>query len=237
MSLKTRVVLALAIVILVIQAIYVLLEDRRFAQRLHADMQATADNLAQLYAGAVANSVWEYDREAATAQIQAMRVIKGFAAATIREPNGNTFAAIGVVSETLTEDMAGSQPTVAGRADIKVDARDIAEITVTLSLAPLEDERAAYLRTLIVTNGAIAAALLGLTLLALHLVTRPLDRMTSLMQQFSGGDLSAEVPFTDRDDEIGRMARALEVFRDNAVERKNAEESLQRRSAELATLN
>ncbi len=74
-------------------------------------------------------------------------------------------------------------------------------------------------------------------MLALHLVSRPLDRMTALMQRFSAGNLNSLVPFTDRTDEIGRMARALEVFRGNAIERRLAEEALTRRSEELAILN
>src|SRR5690606_24079691 len=96
-------------------------------------------------------------------------------------------------------------------------SKQIGEIKVVLSLAPLKAASDAYLRTLIVSNGAIVAALLGLTLLALQLATLPLERMTSLMQRFSGGELGSPVPYTDRVDEIGRMARALEVFRDNAV--------------------
>jgi len=83
----------------------------------------------------------------------------------------------------------------------------------------------------------LAIVLLGLTLLALHLVSRPLDRMTALMQRFSAGNLNSLVPFTDRTDEIGRMARALEVFRGNAIERRLAEEALTKRSEELAILN
>lgn len=227
-GLKTRVVLALAVVILAIQAIYVVLEERRFEQRLYQDFQSTADNLALLYAGAVANSVWEYDREAAESQLQAMRVIKGFAQAIIYETDGRIFASVGRSDANAT--------VLTSEAEIATD-RPIGRIHVILSLAPLEVERDEHLQTLIVTNGAIACALLGLTLLALHLAARPLERMTSLMQSFSAGALETPVPYTERRDEIGRMARALEVFRDNAIERKNAEASLQRRSAELVDLN
>lgn len=227
-GLKTRVVLALAVVILAIQAIYVVLEERRFEQRLYQDFQATADNLALLYAGAVANSVWEYDREAAESQLQAMRVVKGFAQAIIQETDGRIFASVGR--------SGAGEKVLTSEAEIATD-RPIGRIQVILSLAPLEGERDEHLQTLILTNGAIACALLGLTLLALHLAARPLERMTSLMQSFSAGALEAPVPFTERRDEIGRMARALEVFRDNAIERKNAEASLQRRSAELVDLN
>lgn len=236
-GLKTRVVLALAVVILAIQAAYVVLEDSRFEQRQSSALQDSADNLALLYAGAVANAVWEYDREAAKGQLQAMRVIDGFARAVIRESSGQEFVAVDAADDDKTNVPFATGATVEGGADIHIEGRPVGSISVTLSKAPLEIARAAYLRSLLVTNGALAVVLLGLTLLALHLVSRPLDRMTALMQRFSAGNLNSLVPFTDRTDEIGRMARALEVFRGNAIERRLAEEALTRRSEELAILN
>jgi signal transduction histidine kinase/DNA-binding NarL/FixJ family response regulator len=234
-GLKTRVVLALAVVILAIQAAYVALEDSRYKERQLSALQDSADNLSLLYAGAVANAVWEYDRDAAKGQLQAMRVIDGFARAVIKESSGQEFIAVDAADSAPSPIAATS--TVEGHADIRIDDRDVGSISVTLSNAPLEIARAAYLRSLIVTNGALAVVLLGLTLLALHLVGRPLDRMTVLMQRFSAGNLNSLVPYTDRTDEIGRMARALEVFRGNAIERRLAEEALTRRSEELAILN
>ncbi|MBK8161069.1 MAG: response regulator [Rhodospirillaceae bacterium] len=236
-GLKTRVVLALAIVILAIQAAYVVLEDSRFVGRQSAELQDRADNLALLYAGAVANAVWEYDREAARGQLQAMRVIGGFARAVIRESSGQEFVAVDAADTMPEAPPFATHATVEGNAEIRIEERPVGTISVTLSKAPLELARAAYLRTLVVTNGALAIVLLGLTLLALHLVSRPLDRMTALMQRFSAGNLNSLVPFTDRTDEIGRMARALEVFRGNAIERRLAEEALTKRSEELAVLN
>jgi signal transduction histidine kinase/CheY-like chemotaxis protein len=236
-GLKTRVVLALAVVILAIQAAYVALEDSRFVERQSAELQDSADNLALLYAGAVANAVWEYDREAAKGQLQAMRVIGGFARAVIRESNGLEFIAVDAAADGSNPPAVAASGTVEGHADILVEGRSVGSISVTLSKAPLETARAIYLRSLLLTNGALAVVLLGLTLLALHLVSRPLDRMTALMQRFSAGNLNSLVPYTDRTDEIGRMARALEVFRGNAIERRLAEEALTRRSEELAILN
>lgn len=236
-GLKTRVVLALAIVILAIQAAYVVLEDSRFVERQSKALRDSADNLALLYAGAVANAVWEYDREAAKGQLQAMRVIDGFARAVIRESSGQDFVAVDAADDSTSSAPFATRATVEGQADIQIEGRPVGSISVTLSKAPLEIARAAYLRSLVVTNSALAVVLLGLTLLALHLVSRPLDRMTALMQRFSAGNLNSLVPFTDRTDEIGRMARALEVFRGNAIERRLAEEALTKRSQELAVLN
>ena len=52
-----------------------------------------------------------------------------------------------------------------------------------------------------------------------RLVVRPVKDMTGAMARLASGDVSAEIPGQDRTDEIGQMAAAVAVFRDNAIER------------------
>ncbi|WP_431856885.1 methyl-accepting chemotaxis protein [Azospirillum sp.] len=49
------------------------------------------------------------------------------------------------------------------------------------------------------------------------LMSRPIQRLTGAMDRLTHGDLEAEVPGTARGDEIGGMARAVEVFKDNTI--------------------
>ena len=68
-------------------------------------------------------------------------------------------------------------------------------------------------------------AVLIVALLLGHLfIARPLQRMASTMTRMAGGDLSAGFDGRERRDEIGAMARAVAVFRDNAVALREAEE-------------
>lgn len=52
-------------------------------------------------------------------------------------------------------------------------------------------------------------------------VTHPLNSMTAAMQRLADGDRAADIPHTGRRDEIGAMARTLEVFRANALQAAN----------------
>jgi methyl-accepting chemotaxis protein len=70
-----------------------------------------------------------------------------------------------------------------------------------------------------------AAALLGVALA--RLVGRPLARMTAAMSRLAEGDGDTAVPDTDRADEFGGMAQAVQVFKD-AMERN---EELARKTA------
>jgi methyl-accepting chemotaxis protein len=49
-------------------------------------------------------------------------------------------------------------------------------------------------------------------------ITRPLARMTAALKGLAAGDRSLEVPETDRRDEIGEIAKAAQVFKDNIIE-------------------
>jgi len=71
---------------------------------------------------------------------------------------------------------------------------------------------------------------LGLGLLLAHnTIVRPLRKITAAMNDIAQGRTETPLPFTTRQDDIGDMARTLEVFRANAAEneRLNREQSLQ----------
>lgn len=65
-------------------------------------------------------------------------------------------------------------------------------------------------------------------------VTRPLAGMQQAMRQLANGLLETSVPFLTRKDEIGAMAAAVQVFKDNGLERRRleAEQAEQRAAAE-----
>ena len=71
---------------------------------------------------------------------------------------------------------------------------------------------------LIITLLSIA----GVTLIAVQYVVprvvRPIENMTAAMTALAAGNTSVAIPGRDRRDEVGRMAIALAVFRDTAVE-------------------
>jgi methyl-accepting chemotaxis protein len=69
----------------------------------------------------------------------------------------------------------------------------------------------------------IAALVIAAAVLVARGVTRPLHAMTGAMTALSAGDTSIAVPALDRGDEVGAMAKAVQVFKDNAVEKHRLE--------------
>jgi methyl-accepting chemotaxis protein len=93
---------------------------------------------------------------------------------------------------------------------------------------------------LIVAGGVLlVAALLGF--LFSRSIAKPLTGLTRSMAALAEGDIESELKHSKRDDELGEMARAVEVFRQNAIKVRDMTEeeregSEQRRSERAAMM-
>jgi methyl-accepting chemotaxis protein len=93
-----------------------------------------------------------------------------------------------------------------------------------------------------VTQATLIIALLGLFSLAALIaagwvvvarVTRPLGTLANGMENMSKGDLSKEFQGTERQDEVGEMARAVTVFREGLIEAEKLRATEATRGAEM----
>ena len=82
--------------------------------------------------------------------------------------------------------------------------------------ADQRSETSANLQTGAALFVLIAGSLLGV--FTVRGIVRPLTAMTGTMTALAGGDMTVTVPHKARHDEIGAMARAVEVFQRNAME-------------------
>jgi len=91
-------------------------------------------------------------------------------------------------------DRGAKEATEAAAANYSA-ARLITSVTLTVGL--------------LIALGAMAFSFFG--------IARPIGRITDAMGVLAGGDTKAEIPFAARKDEIGQMAAAVQVFRDNMI--------------------
>lgn len=71
----------------------------------------------------------------------------------------------------------------------------------------------------------VLAALAAVIVIVSRSITKPLAQITARMRLLAGGDTAAEIPGIDRRDEIGDMAAALQIFRENALAKAEAEQA------------
>ena len=101
----------------------------------------------------------------------------------------------------------------------------------------LDDVDAAFTRQATTFGGVTLVIVLVIGLIALVIgrsTSKPLMAMTRDMLLLADGDTSIEIFGTGRKDEIGEMAVAVEVFKQNAIEREHLEKEseIQRQAAE-----
>lgn len=70
--------------------------------------------------------------------------------------------------------------------------------------------------------GSLVIAIAAAVLIA-RSIAGPVKAMTTTMQRIADGALDTDVPATDFKDEIGDMAKAVQIFKDNAIERRRLE--------------
>ena len=178
-----------------------------------AALTERAGLLASLEAAALSVPLWNLDQDQLDVALDALAADPDFAAASLLRPDGTTL---------------GERRHDAGRASGRIDvardisfidhghARTLGTLRISLSTTRLQATLMADLRiqclALITLLGAVMMAVLS----ALHQLTRPLDLLTSALERLAQGDLETPLPWLDRADEVGAVARALAVFRDTA---------------------
>jgi len=80
-------------------------------------------------------------------------------------------------------------------------------------LAPVTNMR----NSMLLIGAGLLAVVAALSLIFSRSITRPITRLTDTMETLAKGNFDTEVRGADRRDELGAMARAVEVFRENGL--------------------
>jgi methyl-accepting chemotaxis protein len=108
-------------------------------------------------------------------------------------------------------DIAGQIGTVGAVAGVAAD----------LITARAKETAATSQATVLLYSGMLAFAVMlaigGFVLIRIR-VSRPITAIADAMRRLSANDLGVDVPCTDRSDEVGQMANAVLVFKDNMIE-------------------
>jgi methyl-accepting chemotaxis protein len=138
-------------------------------------------------------------------------------------------------SRAASEKLQGTVRAVADRLieSVELSAKGVTE----------EYEATSRLLIIVAAFGIILGAVVGY-LIGQFGIVKPIEALKTVMEAFAGNDLKANVPGLDRRDEVGDMARAVEVFKKNGleVERMRAEQmevekhNAQRRKADMVTI-
>jgi signal transduction histidine kinase len=120
--------------------------------------------------------------------------------------------------------MTESNPGLGSIAAVSKTALDLTEAHAREQLVMAQRRLAFALAIMCLSIGLASFAMLYIA----RRVIQPLKLITRAMKSFANGDLINAIPFKKRQDEIGHFARALQMFRDSAIEKQHLEAELLR---------
>jgi methyl-accepting chemotaxis protein len=99
----------------------------------------------------------------------------------------------------------------------KMSGEVMGAIFVGTPMANVEATANEVLGLILMVGGLVTVALGLVGLLLSRLITKPIPRLAGSMEAIAEGNYETEVPYTAQGNEVGAMARAVEVFRQNGL--------------------
>ena len=203
----------------------------RSSETAYADLQTRADIIAALQARSAAIPLFDFDFQQVTEIVKASAGDPDYLASIVRDTKDKVVTGDG--------DLKVTDGFVEVIHDIKGGASGqpakIGEYVLRLKTARIDS----YLRdqAFIQIGGGIVSMLIiiGILYAIIASFSGPLEKLTRLVARLAYGDHGVSVPDTHRRDEIGALARAVDVLKAKAQERERLEaEKIASQQAEAA---
>ena len=186
--------------------------------------------VAQLQATAVAPSVWDLDNARVKEILHGLAAYPDFVSAEITDVAGKQIAREGNAEATsLQIPVADIVRTESGKNQI------IGHLAMRISTQSVVAVTWQHVWVGIAAFAVLMALCAGGLWIAVTRVTSPLLELANAMHALAQGDRDVEIAFVDRTDEVGTMAKSVEVFRSNASERDRLEAETSQVAAERQT--
>ncbi len=188
--------------------------------------------LATIQGNALSVPMWNLDQDQVGAVLDALTADPDFVSAAVVKPDG------AVLQSRLATRPDGTPSSVAaqsGTGPPTVDAehviryvshgqpRTLGRLRLSLSTTRLDAALSSEIRGRALALLLLVAAVLLSVYGALRQFTRPLEMMATALRRLAAGDRETPIPASDQADEVGEVARALQVFRDTAFRMVRAE--------------
>ncbi|MEJ2035635.1 MAG: methyl-accepting chemotaxis protein [Maritimibacter sp.] len=210
--------------------------QNKLTTNLHEGFNKNIELSQILLEGPLTLSAWNFDPEAAEAQLMSLETLDSFVFGRVIV-SGDPFASI-ATTEEWNEDWNASIETLLAGEDPEIQVGDLVlkhidllfegtlagQLVVGFSQKPINDTiRSASVTATIVAVVSFLAFAAVLLMISIS-VSGPLQRNVKLVQRLQDGELDIDIQDAHRKDEIGTLAKALGSFRDSMVEAKRLAE-------------
>jgi methyl-accepting chemotaxis protein len=223
------------------------------SQRVAAVQQAFEQQIsmsANLTNQALGNAIWDFDQDLANTLLSPFLDNPNFSWAIVQEKNGDVFASlirdekavneelIGLIPEELRGEDAAATTTFFSDYNYEIGIKPITRgdgdsveklgmMYVAFDISAINTARSEALMTALVIT-VIAILAVSLVLVALiRRITGQIGTLSDTMGTLSSGNYDIAIPYVERVDEMGQMARTVEIFRDNGLRQRELEQEQQ----------
>jgi methyl-accepting chemotaxis protein len=211
-----RLLCPLAAMLCAVTALLVVAADHVSSSSARANLSEKVRLTSDVLAGGMVLAVWNYDARQGAALLAAFNSDPDYVGSkVVAEEGGKTFVADGHPDETGADVITETRPlihkdsgkdTVVGKLSVSMSTRRAEAAIVTTS------------HWMIASGVAALVLICGVIFTIIRGVTRPINKITDTMTQVADGNCAIEIPALGRLDEVGQIARAVEVFQRNALE-------------------
>ncbi|WP_081862889.1 methyl-accepting chemotaxis protein [Azospirillum argentinense] len=230
LGLRLRALLLIGGVLLVYQVLAIAWGVHSSANQAKETLAARADMVASLQARAAAIPLYDFDTEQVREVAKAPSSDPDFLGAQVRDDKAKVVAEVGD-TKAAKGFIEVVKPIVGGQAGQR---KTIGEFVLRLRTDRVEARVTADAVTQIVVGAVAFLAIMAALYLVVSAITRPLMQITAMVGRLAQGDYAVAVPALDRRDEMGAMARTIDMLRQNAQHREQLEAEKLARQAEEA---
>ena len=228
LGIMSKSLIPLALVILLAITVMGILNINFFNSSQTEALQEKAKIKVALQANAIARPMWDFEIEQVQKLVEALADDADFQAAWVTDPMGSDIANFGELSTTenvleISEDIV---------IEDGGELQNIGKLHLQLTLQNLQETQNKQILATILIGAALLILLLSIIYLILRTLTGPINAMTKSMGELAEGNLQLDIPALHRMDEIGRMAGAVQVFRENAIRMRDIKEEQLREEEE-----
>jgi len=215
-SIRTRFVLLIALVITFVYGFVTINQIQETSPRLEKELQQQALLLAEVHAEALADALWNLNIDSINRQLNLLVTNRDIVSVEVKEPNNELFAT--AISDWIRDqDVASIDKQLHITQPINhINGEIIGHLSISVSRQRIDLENARLIRSQLKDFAIVVLVVTLAVALTVTSLVRPIISITQTMTKLAEGELDTKIPETTRRDEIGDMARTLEVFKANA---------------------
>ena len=210
-SIRARFVLLITMAITFVYAFIAYSQIQETSLRLNERLEQQSRLLAATHAEALVDDVWNLNESAISRQLSLLVTGEDIISAEVRENKG-----LLLVTSVSGHVGAPGDDLVITQPIRHQSGKVIGELEIAVSDDRVEAENAFLIRSQAWEFLFITLAMVLVVMVTISSLVHPITRITETMTKLAEGDLSVKIPEIHRQDEIGEMARALEVFKATA---------------------